>query len=45
MIGNILGALEPERLAGVGASHTNLFKERFIPPPPQELKINYSFPA
>ena len=45
MIGHLVGALEPQRLAGGGASHTQLFDDRFIQPPTQELKINYSFPT
>jgi hypothetical protein len=45
MIGNLLCALEPERHAGRSASHTQLFKGRFILPTTQELKIYYSFPA
>jgi len=45
MIDHLVGAFEPERLAGVGASHAQLFDDRFILPPTQELKINYSLPA
>jgi len=36
---------EPERLAGGGAGHAQLFDDRFVLASPQELKINYNFPA
>ena len=39
------GALEPEDLAGGGASYTQLFDDGFILPATQELKMNHSFPA
>jgi hypothetical protein len=43
MIGHLVGALEPELLAGGGASHAQIFDDRFILPHTQELKI--SLPA
>jgi len=45
MISHLVGALEPELLAGRIASHTKLFDDRFILPHMQQLKINYSFSA
>jgi hypothetical protein len=45
MTGHLVGDLQPERIPGGGASHTQLLDYRFILPPTQELQINYSFPA
>ena len=45
MIGHLVGAIEPERLADGGASHAQLFDERFILPTTHEFIINYSIPA
>jgi hypothetical protein len=45
MIGHLVGALEPEGIAGGGANYTQFFEDSLILPPPQKLKINYSFPA
>jgi len=42
MIKHLVGALEPEHLAGGGASHAQLLDDRFVLTSPQELKINYS---
>jgi hypothetical protein len=45
MIGHLVGALEPEHLAGRGASHAQLFDDRFFLASPQELRTIYSLPA
>jgi len=45
MISHLLGAIKPERLAGLGACHAKLFDDRFVLTSPQELKIHFIFPA
>jgi len=45
MIGNLVGAIEPERFAGRSASYTRFFEDSFILSTAQELKINYIYHA
>ena len=45
MNGRLVGAFEPERFAGGGVCHAQLFDDRLALASPQELKINYSYPA
>jgi len=45
MIGHLVGALEPERLAGRSASHTRFFDDRFILPPTQRTQNQLQFPC
>jgi len=45
MIRPLIGALETERIERGGSGHAELFDDRLILPPPQELVLSHDIPT